>query len=32
VYALMMFYHAAEEELDRKRPLAKFLCIKGVGM
>jgi len=30
VYALMMFYHAFEKELAPHRPLAKFLCIKGV--
>jgi len=30
VYALMMFYHTFEEELASQRPLAKFLCIKGV--
>jgi len=30
VYALMLFYHAFAEELSEHRPLAKFLCIKGV--
>ena len=30
VYALMMFYHTFEHELAPHRPLAKFLCIKGV--
>jgi hypothetical protein len=30
VYALLLFYHAFDEMLDKKRqrPLAKFLCIK----
>jgi len=30
VYALLTFYHAFEEELSPHRPLAKFICIKGV--
>ena len=30
VYALMMLYHAFKEELKPHRPLAQFLCIKGV--
>jgi len=30
VYALMMFYHAFARELSPHRPLAQFLCIKGV--
>jgi len=30
VYALMMFYHAFAEDLSPHRPLAQFLCIKGV--
>jgi len=32
VYALMLFYHAFQEQLSQgyHRPLAKFLCIKGV--
>jgi len=30
VYALMMFYHAFADELSPHRPLAQFLCIKGV--
>jgi len=30
VYALMLFYHAFADELSEHRPLAKFLCIKGV--
>jgi len=30
VYALMLFYHTFAEELSAYRPLAKFLCIKGV--
>merc|ERR1719203_928244 len=31
-YALMLFYHSFEDPLSkgRQRPLAKFLCIKGV--
>jgi len=30
VYALLLFYHTFEQELHPYRPLAKFLCIKGV--
>jgi len=30
VYALMLFYHAFAAELQPWRPLAQFLCIKGV--
>jgi len=30
VYALLTFYHTFEEELAPHRPLAKFICIKGV--
>jgi len=30
VYALMLFYHAFSEEMKKWRPLAQFLCIKGV--
>lgn len=30
VYALLTFYHAFEVELAPYRPLAKFICIKGV--
>jgi len=30
VYALMMCYHAFHNELASHRPLAQFLCIKGV--
>jgi hypothetical protein len=30
VYSLVMIYHAFEEELSSHRPLAKFMCIKGV--
>merc|ERR1719277_2629928 len=32
MYALILFYHAFEEQLSlgKQRPLAKFLCIKGV--
>jgi len=30
VYALMMCYHAFHNELAPHRPLAQFLCIKGV--
>jgi len=30
VYALMMCYHAFHQELAPHRPLAQFLCIKGV--
>jgi len=29
-FALITFYHAFEKELAPRRPLAKFLCIKGV--
>jgi len=29
-FALITFYHAFEHELASHRPLAKFLCIKGV--
>mmetsp|Transcript_49635 Transcript_49635/g.107977 ORF Transcript_49635/g.107977 Transcript_49635/m.107977 type:complete len:106 (+) Transcript_49635:545-862(+) len=28
--ALLMFYHAVEEEVKGRRPLVKFLCIKGI--
>merc|ERR1711972_1063907 len=33
-YALILFYHSFEDPLSkgRQRPLAKFLCIKGVVM
>jgi len=30
VTALMLFYHAFADELKEHRPLAQFLCIKGV--
>jgi len=30
VYALVVFYHAFAEELKDHRPLAQFICIKGV--
>mmetsp|Transcript_9134 Transcript_9134/g.11262 ORF Transcript_9134/g.11262 Transcript_9134/m.11262 type:complete len:296 (+) Transcript_9134:94-981(+) len=30
VYALITFYHGFEKELAPHRPLAKFVCIKGV--
>jgi len=30
VYALVVFYHAFAEELKEHRPLAQFICIKGV--
>mmetsp|Transcript_18009 Transcript_18009/g.26398 ORF Transcript_18009/g.26398 Transcript_18009/m.26398 type:complete len:296 (-) Transcript_18009:55-942(-) len=30
VFALIIFYHAFEVELGAHRPLAKFICIKGV--
>jgi len=30
VYALILFYHAFEHELRPHRPLAQFLCVKGV--
>lgn len=32
IYALMLFYHSFEQQLSKgkQRPLAKFLCIKGV--
>lgn len=30
IYSLLMFYHSFEAELAPHKPLAKFLCIKGV--
>lgn len=29
-YALLLFYHAFEHQLQKHKPLPKFLCIKGV--
>ncbi|XP_051128367.1 uncharacterized protein LOC127249550 [Andrographis paniculata] len=30
MYALVLFYHAFAKELEPHKPLAKFICIKGI--